>query len=391
MIVIIEKLIKAYHEKFKESEKPRVFFAPGRVNLIGEHTDYNGGHVLPCALKRGTYVAASKRNDNKIVLYSINVNKKSVTECFVSEKYKLTNSWVDYPKGVIQILSDEGYKLNTGVNLCYFGNIPSGAGLSSSASIELATSVALNNIFDFNLEAIDLVKYSQKAENDFVGVKCGIMDQFIIGMGKEEKAVLLDTNTLEYSYTNVELGKYSLIIANSNKKRGLADSKYNERFDQCKKALEEIKEIKPINSLGDLTEEEFIDIENIIRDDVIKKRAKHAVYENQRTIKAHKALDEGRLKDFGFLMNESHKSLKEDYEVTGIELDTLVELSQNFDGVIGSRMTGAGFGGCTVTLIEKNKVDDFIENVGKAYKKAIGYAAYFYLVEIGDGARELVI
>jgi galactokinase len=387
---MVGTVIQAFKDVFGPDATPRVFFAPGRVNLIGEHTDYNGGHVLPCALKRGTYAAAVKREDTQIRLYSCNFKSLGVTETSVEVMdFVATSHWTDYPLGMFQIFRNKGFTFDSGFDICFIGDIPNGAGLSSSASIELVTGVIFNAFYNLDLNPIELVKLAQQAENEFVGVKCGIMDQFIIGLGKEHHAILLDTTTLDYTYAKVDLDQYALLISNTNKKRGLADSKYNERFEECQKALTDLQAVVAIESLGDLSEEAFESHALAIKDPVARRRARHAVTENQRTINACKALNEGRLEDFGLLMNASHYSLKHDYEVTCNELDTLVSLSQQFEGVIGSRMTGAGFGGCTVTLIEKKKVPRFIEIVGEAYQQLIGYAADFYPVEIGDGAREL--
>jgi len=387
---MVSKVIQAFKEVFGSQETPRVFFAPGRVNLIGEHTDYNGGHVLPCALKRGTYAAAVKRTDGRIRLYSCNFKALGITELSIDQDNLAAHAhWTDYPLGMFQIFRNKGFTFDTGFDICFLGDIPNGAGLSSSASIELATGVILRAFYDFEIDSVELVKMAQQAENEFVGVKCGIMDQFIIGLGKENHALLLDTTTLAYTYAPVQLDQYALIVTNTNKKRGLADSKYNERFEECQVALADLNTVMQIASLGALSEEAFEKNALVIKDPVARRRAKHAVYENRRTLKACAALSEGRLKAFGELMNESHYSLKHDYEVTCEELDVLVTLSQQFEGVLGSRMTGAGFGGCTVTLIEKNKVARLVEIVGNAYKNIIGYEADFYPVEIGDGAREL--
>lgn len=387
---MVNTVKQAFQQAFGNQTEPRVFFAPGRVNLIGEHTDYNGGHVLPCALKRGTYAAVLKREDTKIRLMSINFKHRGISEFDLTEEHFQSQSlWTDYPLGIIQTLRNKGISLTKGMDICYAGDIPNGAGLSSSASIEMVTAVAINTLYGLEMDSVSLVKIAQEAENDFIGVKCGIMDQFIIGLGKAQHALLLDTTTLEYTYARVNLDQYALVIANTNKKRGLMDSQYNERFDECQKALQALKQVLPINSLGDLDEETFDSHASSIADPVVKRRAKHAVYENRRTIKACEALNEGRFLEFGTLMNASHASLKHDFEVTCEELDTLVSLAQQFNGVIGSRMTGAGFGGCTVTLIEKTQVQRFVEIVGEAYRKLIGYAADFYPVEVGDGAREL--
>jgi len=374
---------------FNEKEESKAFFAPGRVNLIGEHTDYNGGHVFPCALSVGTYIIVRKRKDSKIRLFSKNFKDIGIIEVSIHElDYDKEHSWANYPKGIVKIFKDAGFRIETGFDMLYFGNIPNGAGLSSSASIELATSIALKAIFKFDVNMIDMVKYSQKSENEYIGVNCGIMDQFACGMGKKDHAILLNTNTLNYEYAPIKLDEISIIIANTNKRRGLADSKYNSRRGECERALEAIKKKMNISWLCDLTEEEFERNKFFIKDEILKKRARHVVYENSRTIEAVKALNSGDLKLFGELMNASHVSLRDDYEVTGLELDTLVSAAWK-NGAIGSRMTGAGFGGCTVNLVHNDRVDEFVEKVGKEYKEKIGYKADFYTVSIGDGARQV--
>ncbi len=375
---------------FGDKENLKIFFSPGRVNLIGEHTDYNGGNVFPCALSFGTYGAISLRDDKKVRMYSSNFEDIGVIEFDLdSIKYEKAHDWVNYPKGVIDVMKKNGYNIDRGFDVAIYGNIPNGAGLSSSASLELLIAVMMDNLFNFNIDRVDLVKFSQKAENVFVGVNCGIMDQFAIGMGKKDSAILLDCNTLKYSYSKVDLKDEVLVISNTNKRRGLADSKYNERRSECETALEELKSKLNINALGELSIEEFENNKDLIKDEVRRKRAKHAVYENIRTLKAKEALEKNDLITFGKLMNESHISLRDDYEVTGVELDTLVELAWNEDGVLGSRMTGAGFGGCTVSLVKKDKVEDFIENVGKGYKEKIGYDSSFYIANIGEGTKEI--
>ncbi|GKU27353.1 galactokinase [Clostridium folliculivorans] len=373
-----------------ETEGDGVYFAPGRVNLIGEHTDYNGGNVFPCALTFGTYAVARKRADKKVRMYSKNFDDLGIIEFKLDElTYKKEHDWVNYPKGVLWAFVENGYKLDSGLDVLFYGNIPNGAGLSSSASIELATAVILKDLFAFNLDMIEMVKLSKQAENSFIGVNCGIMDQFAIGMGKEGCAILLDTNTLKYDYAKLDIDGSSIVIANTNKRRGLADSKYNERRSQCEEALKDLQVELDIKSLGELREEEFEKYKNLIKDEVNVRRAKHAVYENQRTLRAVQALNNKDIELFGKLMNDSHISLRDDYEVTGIELDTLVELAWAQNGVIGSRMTGAGFGGCTVSIVNNEAVEEFIKNVGSSYKDKIGYEATFYVAQIGDGARKL--
>jgi galactokinase len=369
----------------------RTFFAPGRVNLIGEHTDYNGGHVFPCALSVGTYAIARKRKDGLIRVFSKNFQEWGLIEFLLNElEFNELHNWANYPKGVVKIFKDHGYPIEHGFDVLFFGNVPNGAGLSSSASIELVTSVMLKGLFDLNVDMIDMVKMSQQAENEFIGVSCGIMDQFAIGMGKKEHAILLDCQTLDYQYSPIKLGNASLVIANTNKRRGLADSKYNERRKECERALSQFQKELDIQSLGDLTPEEFEQHKHLITNEIDRKRAKHAVYENSRTIEAVKKLQEGDLKGFGQLMNQSHLSLRDDYEVTGKELDALVEAAWEEEGVIGSRMTGAGFGGCTISIVQNDSIEAFIQNVGRKYKEKTGLTADFYVVEIGDGARELI-
>ena len=299
------------------------------------------------------------------------------------------DNWCNYPKGVMWAYTQKGYTIDSGLDILYYGNIPNGSGLSSSASIEVATAVILNDQFGFDVDMVEVSKICQFSENKFNGVNCGIMDQFAIAMGKAGHAIFLDTATLKYEYAPIKLENAKIVISCSNKKRGLGDSKYNERRSECETALAELQKVVKIDSLGELTEEQFEQYKDAIKDPVRVKRAKHAVYENQRTIKAVEALKNNDVALFGELMNASHVSLRDDYEVTGIELDTLVEEAWKVDGVIGSRMTGAGFGGCTVSIVKDEAVDSFIEKVGAAYKDKIGYAADFYVVEIGDGPVKL--
>lgn len=367
-----------------------VYFAPGRVNLIGEHTDYNGGHVFPCALIIGTYGVVNKREDQIIRLYSTNFESQGIITFSLDDLEKVhEDDWVNYPKGVMAILKKEGYELNHGYDILFEGNIPNGAGLSSSASIEVLTGIIINDQENLGITMVDLAKISQKAENEFVGVNSGIMDQFAVAMGRKDKAILLDTNTLEYVYADIVLSDAKIIIANTNKQRKLQDSKYNERRAECEQALDDLNQELKITHLCDLTEEEFEKNKHLITDNIVRRRAKHAVTENIRTMKAVKALENKNIEEFGRLMNESHDSLRDDYAVTGIELDTLVELARGETGVIGSRMTGAGFGGCTVSIVKNSHVDDFVKNVGELYKKKIGYAADFYVVDIGEGAHKI--
>ena len=381
-----EIVLAKFAEIFGDKEGARVYFAPGRVNLIGEHTDYNGGHVFPCALTIGTYGVARKRNDNKLRFYSMNFEGLGVIESSLEDlkPYKEAN-WTNYPKGVMWAFGQRGMELPCGMDLLLNGNIPNGSGLSSSASVEVLTGYILRDLFGFEVSDQDLALIGQFSENQFNGVNCGIMDQFAIAMGKEAHAIFLETADLSFTYAPIKLRNAKIVIASSNKKRGLGDSKYNERRSECETALAELKRVVDIQSLGELSEEDFEQYKSAIQSFVRLKRAKHAVYENQRTIKAVEALQNNDVKLFGQLMNASHVSLRDDYEVTGIELDTLVEEAWKVEGVIGSRMTGAGFGGCTVSIVENHAIDTFIECVGKAYETRVGYAADFYVVEIGNG------
>lgn len=382
--------LKESFEKVFNTGYDNVYFSPGRVNLIGEHTDYNGGHVFPCALTIGTYGIVSKRDDNKVCLYSMNFEDLGVMEFtldnMVNDK---AHDWANYPKGVMKTIMDHGNNITHGLNVLFFGNIPNGSGLSSSASLEVLTGVIVNDIFGFNIDMVDIVKMSQEAENKFIGVNCGIMDQFAVGMGKKNCAILLDCNTLKYEYSKLNLDGYKIVIGNTNKKRGLADSKYNERRSECEEALSDLQKVMDIKTLGDLTETEFEELKSNIKNPTCARRAKHAVYENQRTLKAVKALDENNLELFGKLMIDSHNSLRDDYEVTGKELDTLVECMLECEGVIGARMTGAGFGGCTVSIVKDEAVEKLIESATSKYNEIIGYAPSFYVVSIADGAGKV--
>lgn len=365
----------------------RTFFAPGRVNLIGEHTDYNGGYVFPCALNFGTYAAARKREDNTVRFASLNFDLK-VNISLDNIQFKEAHDWANYPKGIIKEFMDKGFNIG-GFEVLYYGNIPNGAGLSSSASIELATSVMLKGLFNCSIDMVDMVRLSQRAENSFIGVNCGIMDQFASGMGLRGYGMFLNCSTMEYQYVPIALDGYRIIIANTNKRRGLADSKYNERRSQCEKALEYLNKELKINHLGELDADTFEKYRHLIEDEVCNKRAEHIVYEDERVLKAVDSLQIWDLHNFGKLMNESHVSLRDLYEVTGVELDTLVEEAWKIDGCIGSRMTGAGFGGCTVSIVENRTVDEFIDRVGKNYGQRTGLRADFYIAETGDGAGEI--
>ena len=385
-----EQLLIKFAEVFGDARDAQVYFAPGRVNLIGEHTDYNGGHVFPCALTIGTYGVARKRQDRALRFYSMNFEELGVLSSSLEDlKPASQAAWTNYPKGVMWAFQEKGMKLPCGLDLLLFGNIPNGSGLSSSASVEVLTGFILKDLFGFSVSNQELALIGQFSENRFNGVNCGIMDQFAIAMGQKNAAIFLDTATLQYEYAPITLDHAKIVIACSNKKRGLGDSKYNERRSQCESALAALQKVVDIASLGELDEDAFEQHKAVIGDAILIKRAKHAVYENRRTLKAVEALKAGDITGFGQLMNGSHVSLRDDYEVTGPELDALVEAAWQVEGVIGSRMTGAGFGGCSVSIVENRAVDSFIAQVGEAYKQKIGYAADFSVVEIGDGPRKL--
>ena len=382
-----EKLIATFKEKFGDGGDIRSYFAPGRVNLIGEHTDYNGGHVFPCALTIGTYFIARQREDRVLRFYSTNFESLGIIESSLDNLvWSKEADWTNYPMGVMWAFGEKGYKITNGFDILLCGNIPNGSGLSSSASVEVGTGVLLRDMYGFDVSMIDIALIGQYSENNFNKVNCGIMDQFAIAMGKKDHAIFLDTADLSYEYAPIVLKDAKIVIACSNKKRGLGDSKYNERRAECEEALAELQTVVDIKSLGELDEAQFEQYRSAIKSEVRQRRAKHAVYENQRTIKAVAALKAGDIEEFGKLMIASHDSLRDDYEVTGKELDTLVASALKQDGVIGSRMTGAGFGGCTVSIVKNDNIDAFIENVCKEYKDTIGYAADFYVVEVGDGA-----
>lgn len=384
-------MLKNQFKNIFNKEADRVFFAPGRINLIGEHTDYNGGHVFPCSITIGTYAVVSFNNSNKCSLYSMNFEDLGAINIDLENlEYKKEDNWTNYVKGMILTLKNQGYIIDKGMDIAIYGEIPNGSGLSSSASLELVSGVLLKGMFNLDIDMLDLIKAGKAVENNYIGVNSGIMDQFAIGMGKKDCAILLDCNTLKYSYAPIKLDDYNIIIMNTNKRRELADSKYNERRAECEEALRIFKTELNINSLGELDAETFEKYKYLIKDEVILKRAKHAVYENIRTVNALEELNKGNLEVFGKLINESHISLKNDYEVTGKELDTLAETAWKQDGILGSRMTGAGFGGCAIAIVKKATTDQFIKNVSEIYLKEIGYSADFYIANIGDGAKEVL-
>ena len=383
-----EAVLKKFEEIYGTAVGVKVYFAPGRVNMIGEHTDYNGGHVFPCALTIGTYAAVKKRADRKLRFFSMNFDNLGVIESSLDDlKPSEAAGWTNYPKGVMWAFAGRGMEMDCGLDMVINGNIPNGSGLSSSASLEVLTGFCLKDQYGFDVTNVDLAKIGQYSENNFNGMNCGIMDQFASAMGKKDHAIFLDTADLSYQYAPLVLDGAKIVVTNSNVKHSLVNSEYNVRRSECEKALEELQTVVKIAGLGDLTEEEFEANKSAIKDEVRVKRAKHAVYENQRTIRAVEALKENNLKLFGELMNASHVSLRDDYQVSCDEIDVLVEEAWKVDGVIGSRITGGGFGGCTVSIVKDEAVENFKEKVGAAYEARVGKKADFYVVEIGDGPR----
>ena len=373
------KLLKKFNDIFGGEGEVHSYFAPGRVNLIGEHTDYNGGHVFPCALSIGTYGLARKRQDNKLRFYSVNFERLGVIETSLEDLIPSESAgWTNYPKGVMWAFEKRGFKMPCGVDFLIYGNIPNGSGLSSSASLEVLTGLMLREEYGFDaLTMQDLAIIGQYSENNFNGMNCGIMDQFASAMGKKDCAIFLDTSTLNFEYAPVKLPTAKIVITNSKVKHSLVSSAYNDRRNECETALKDLQTVLDIKSLGELTEEEFESNKAVIKSDICRKRAKHAVYENQRAVKAVQALKNNNIEEFGRLMNASHVSLRDDYEVSCEEIDVLVNLAWETPGVIGSRITGGGFGGCTVSIVENDAVDNFIEIIGKKDKEKVGHEAEF--------------
>ncbi|MEI6885477.1 MAG: galactokinase [Bacteroidota bacterium] len=386
-----DELFKHFYELYgNPADLPGFYFAPGRVNLIGEHTDYNGGFVLPCALQYGTYLMIRPRTDKLIKLASTNFEFKAEYDSS-SGFIKQDGHWISYPLGIFDQFRKRNYDF-PGFDLLYSGDIPNSAGLSSSASIEMVTAYALASVLKItDLEMIDLIRLSKQSENEFIGVNCGIMDMFAVGMGAADHAIFLNCQTLEFKRIPFILNSFKLIIANTNKQRGLADSKYNERVRECKEAVEIFNRYMPLKSLGEIGFMQFFKIQDVIADERIRKRARHVISENQRVLNAVSALNKSDILQFGALMNASHESLRDNYEVTGPELDALVEEAWKINGVAGSRMTGAGFGGCTVSIVSDYAVEKFIIEVGEKYNQRTGLTATFYIAEVSDGPKELKI
>ena len=387
-----EQVLSAFSKHFGAGGgTPRLFFAPGRVNLIGEHTDYNGGHVFPCALTLGTVCAARLRSDRRLRLYSLNFPEAGVVETDIDRETPLPGGcWANYPLGVVRAFAAAGQAIDRGFDAVYLGDIPAGAGLSSSAAIEVLSGAALRGLFGFDLDGVALAKLGQRAENDFVGLQCGIMDQFASAMGRRDHAIFLDTATLEYQYAPLKLTGARILIVNSMCKHALAGSAYNDRRAECARALEALRAAKPgLPSLGALTPAEFDAIADCIPDPVCRARAKHAVYENARTVAALAALERGDLAAFGRLMNESHVSLRDDYAVSCPEVDALAEIAWACPGVLGGRITGGGFGGCTVNIVSDSAAAEFAARIKTEYARRTGHTAEIYTAAAGDGAREL--
>ena len=385
-----QELLAKFEEAFGSGGDIRIYFAPGRVNLIGEHTDYNGGHVFPCALTLGTYGVVRKRMDHNLRFTSLNFADAGIIESSIDDlKPDPSLGWTEYPRGVIWAFAERGMPLDFGFDLLIYGNIPNGSGLSSSASLEVLTGFMLKDLYGFDVENEGIALLGQHSENDFNGCNCGIMDQFASAMGKADHAIFLDTATLDYTYAPLSLKGEKIVVTNSKVKHSLVDSAYNERRKECEEALKELKQVIRINSLGELTEKEFEDHKDAIRSDVRVKRARHAVYENRRTIRAVEALKQNDLVTFGKLMNQSHISLRDDYEVSCDEIDVLVEEAWKIPGVLGSRITGGGFGGCTVSIVKNESIDLFREEVLKHYRERCGLVGEVYVVEAGDGPRRL--
>lgn len=381
------ELKKQFKSIYNRNEEPPVFFSPGRVNLIGEHTDYNDGFVLPCALNYGTYLLALPNGEGKLRLRTLNFDFHQESDTATFEPNR-EGEWVNYPLGVADQFRQKGISL-PGLDMLFWGDIPNGAGLSSSASIEMVTAVALNHFSEAEISTLELVKMSQRAEHEYAGMNCGIMDQFAVGFGEKEKALFLNCGNLKYDTVPLELDGYDLIIVNSNKRRGLTDSKYNERRSECEEAVRILHPLTGVKSLSELGPDSLEMVEQSIENDVIKRRAIHVITENARVMEAVGLLYKGDIEGVGRLMYQSHDSLRDNYEVTGIELDTLAHGARELKGVVGARMTGAGFGGCTVNIVKKDATADFIASLGKIYQNATGLEATFYLPSTEGGARRI--
>ena len=389
--MIQNEVMEKFGKIFGDEGEIHVYFAPGRVNLIGEHTDYNGGHVFPCALTIGTYMAVRKRADKKLRFYSMNFEHLGVREASLDALTPKENGeWTNYPVGVIWAFAGRGMKPDVGLDIVIYGNIPNGSGLSSSASLEVVTGFMLKDMYEFDVSNQDLALIGQYSENNFNGCNCGIMDQFASAMGKKDNAIFLDTANLSFAYAPIRLEGAKIVVTNSLVKHSLVTSAYNDRRNESAQALADLQVVCGIGSLGELTEEEFDQYQSSIKDETNRRRAKHAVYENQRTIKAVEALKNKDIETFGQLMNASHVSLRDDYETSCEECDILAEEAWKIPGVIGSRITGGGFGGCTVSIVKDEAIDIFRAQLTKVYQEKVHKTPEFYVVEIGDGPGKLL-
>lgn len=392
----LQEIKKKFIEIYGGTEDDlRAFASPGRVNLIGEHTDYNGGFVFPAALTMKTTIVARKRNDKIVNMAATDLPDRVSINTEDINAYK-DLWWGNYQAGIIAEMQKDGYEI-VGCDMLFDDTTPHGGGLSSSAAIEVATALTFA-VFSNEakgiktpVDMIEMAKISQNAEHNYVGVNCGIMDQFASAMGKENKIIFLNCKDLSYDLVPIKMDGYKIVVSNTNKKRSLADSKYNERRAQCEEGLKILKTAMPEKTcLGDITVAEFEQHKDLITDEIIKNRVMHVIYEDDRVLKSVEALKNNDINAFGQYMIQSHNSLRDLYEVTGIELDTLVSEALKVDGVIGSRMTGAGFGGCTVSIIREDAVDKYIESCKSAYTKKIGYEPSFYITEIGNGGHEIL-
>ena len=381
--------LKSAYEAAYQKPATDIFFSPGRVNLIGEHTDYNGGFVFPCALSFGTYLLLSPNNEQKINFRSLNIDAVYSLALSQLTSPLANKAWANYPLGVIAQFIKRGVSITQGYDILFWGNVPAGAGLSSSAAMEVVTAFAFNELLGTGYDRTELAKIGQKAEHEFAGVMCGIMDQFASAQGKQDHAIYLNCDTLAFDLVPVKLEGIKVVVSNTHSPHHLDSGAYNDRVRQCQLAVQQIGAVRPIKNLAELTQADFEQVEHAITDEVAHRRARHVVGEVQRTKDAVEALQQGNIELFGKLMTQSHISLRDDYEVTGPQLDALAEAAWKVDGVIGSRMTGGGFGGCTVSLVRDEAIPTFIEQVGKEYTEKTGLKADFYIAEIGDGAHRV--
>ena len=382
--------LKSAYEAAYQKPATDIFFSPGRVNLIGEHTDYNGGFVFPCALSFGTYLLLSPNNEKKINFRSLNVEAVYSLELTQLTSPLPNKAWANYPLGVLAQFIKRGVAIEQGYDILFWGNVPAGAGLSSSAAMEVVTAFAFNELLGTGYDRTELAKIGQKAEHEFAGVMCGIMDQFASAQGKKDHAIYLNCDTLAFDLVPVKLEGIKVVVSNTHSPHHLDSGAYNDRVRQCQLAVQQISAVRPIKNLAELTQADFEQVEHAITDEVAHRRARHVVGEVQRTKDAVEALQHGNIELFGKLMTQSHISLRDDYEVTGLQLDSLAEAAWKVEGVLGSRMTGGGFGGCTVSLVREEAIPTFIEQVGAEYTEKTGLKADFYIAEIGDGAHRVM-